>query len=177
LAAEGRRYVLSGGAQTTYPMDGGGRITFPAKYNRVLSGDLVVVASPEEEFPSVWIYEREVYLTWVESIIRIKAPRVDGRRLNYLRTRLFGQAEELQVDKASRILIPKDLRHLASLSTTVKIIGADDHLEIWNEEIYAQYLAHCSGRLHILKDDLDDDFYEGTVDDFSYEYIDGTKDE
>jgi MraZ protein len=50
----------------------------------------------------------------------------------------YGEAAELEVDKQGRILIPGYLREYADLLSEAVLIGAEDHLELWNADAYKQ---------------------------------------
>jgi MraZ protein len=151
MAADSSRVVLIGGANASHPMDVKGRVSFPAKFRKLLPDELVVVLSPLEEFPSLWIYSSEEYGDWVESVIDSKQLEMDDEDLYFYRTALYAQPATLQpIDQAGRIHIPVDLRRAALLGKTVKIIGAGSHLEVWDEEIYARYLKANTDRLKIL---------------------------
>ena len=46
-----------------------------------------------------------------------------------------------RVDEADRILVPDRLAHFAGLQHEVVLIGVRDHLELWNEPRWQQYLT------------------------------------
>lgn len=43
---------------------------------------------------------------------------------------------ETEVDARGRVLLPKNLRTTAKLNEAIFILGARDHLEVWNSEFY-----------------------------------------
>jgi len=43
---------------------------------------------------------------------------------------------ESEVDARGRVLLPKNLRVAARLEDAIFILGARDHLEVWNNELY-----------------------------------------
>ena len=58
-------------------------------------------------------------------------------RLKFLdRVNYYGQTSEL--DGQGRIVIPQLLRTSASIVGEVRVFGRIDHLEVWNEERFAQ---------------------------------------
>jgi MraZ protein len=55
----------------------------------------------------------------------------DGRRM---RRRVFGTSEDVELDSAGRIRLPKHLIRHAALEGTSLIVGVGDHLEIWSTD-------------------------------------------
>ncbi len=53
-----------------------------------------------------------------------------------LRRLIFSHGEQVEVDKAGRILIPQFLRESAGLVSDVIIVGAGDYFEIWSPETW-----------------------------------------
>jgi MraZ protein len=131
-------------------MDAKGRVSLPAKHRRILPEDLVIVPSPEKGFPSLWIYSDEAYDAWAESVMESKGgPQANSKSQYYLRRQLYGKKEEISCDTAGRILVPQELRKYASLEKSVVIIGAGNHVEIWNPDILEQSDAFYREEQHI----------------------------
>ena len=69
--------------------------------------------------------------------------------------RNFALVDELDWDKQGRVVVPDDLLKRAGLKKDVSLIGARDHLEIWNradwerylEELYAEMAAKAEKEL------------------------------
>jgi MraZ protein len=53
--------------------------------------------------------------------------------------RFIGPAQELEIDKQGRILIPSHLRDFAGLSKDCLIVGLYDYIEIWEPSRYKTY--------------------------------------
>ena len=58
----------------------------------------------------------------------------------------FGPMEQVDVDKAGRILIPQRLLDFAGLKKEVTLIGNLDHLELWNPERWREYQNENASR-------------------------------
>jgi len=123
--------------ESSHPADSKGRVSLPSRFRKMLPDELVLVLSPDESFPSVYIYSEEAYAKWANSLIQSMGglPENLGSSQHVLRE-IFGRVRRVSVDQAGRILIPAELRQAASLGKTVKIIGVFDRIEIWNEEIH-----------------------------------------
>jgi MraZ protein len=122
-----------------HPMDAKGRVSLPAKHRRILPDDLVIVRSPDEAFPSLWIYSNEAYDAWADMVIESKGGfQANSASQYHLERELYGRKEAIACDQAGRILIPQELRRYASLEKSVVIIGARNHIEIWAPDVLAQ---------------------------------------
>lgn len=53
---------------------------------------------------------------------------------------LTNDAYELDIDGNGRVLLPEYLRSFASLEKDVVVVGSYSYIEIWNQELYHQYL-------------------------------------
>jgi MraZ protein len=45
----------------------------------------------------------------------------------------------VQIDSASRLMLPKDLLEFAGINNEVKIIGVLERIEVWSPSVYAEY--------------------------------------
>jgi MraZ protein len=127
------------GGSAVHPMDAKGRVSLPAKHRKVLPDDLVIIRSPDRDFPSLWIYSNEAYDRWAEAVIEDKGGyRANSLSSANLQRELYGKKESISCDQAGRILIPQELRAYASLERSVVIVGAGNRVEIWNPETLAR---------------------------------------
>jgi MraZ protein len=127
------------GDTTIHPMDAKGRVSLPAKYRRGLPDDLVIVRSPDRQFPSLRVYTNDQFVDWVNLLFDgMGGFQANSRRHNALKRRLYGGKQEVSVDQAGRIHIPLSMRQYASLEKSVVMVGVDDHVEIWDADILAQ---------------------------------------
>jgi MraZ protein len=124
------------GGTTTHPMDKKGRVSLPTRHYKVLLDDLVFFRGLDRKFPCLWVYKASEFNEWARNLLEGEEgfqPRSASQ--NALKRRLFGGREDVKVDSAQRMLIPKALRDYASLEDSVVILGVDDHLEIYNPDI------------------------------------------
>ena len=59
---------------------------------------------------------------------------------NYSRL-FFARTEEVPVDSQGRIRIPEWLVQLAQLKKDIILVGVHDHAEIWDQDLWKQFLA------------------------------------
>jgi len=136
---------------TTHPMDAKGRTSLPARHRKVLPDELVIMRAPDETFPCLWILSEEEHKKWAESLFESKGGfQANSKSGNYFKHKLFGSKQYVTVDQAGRMLIPAKLRQFASLDKTIVIVGADDHIELWDEDLLEKYEEHCEKLYQII---------------------------
>lgn len=59
---------------------------------------------------------------------------------NYLRL-FYSQAEKVDLDSQGRIRIPDRLAEFARLQRDVVLLGVQDHAEIWDRQLWEEFLA------------------------------------
>ena len=67
---------------------------------------------------------------------------------------LISGASTVSIDKQGRVNIPSSLSMYASLNKDCSIIGVDDHIEIWNTEIWNKYLSDNEPNIADIADKL-----------------------
>ena len=119
-------------------IDDKGRLKVPTIFRGVIQdqqGPDVFVTSVTGE--SVRIYPMTVWLDMERKLLGI--PSNHPSRLKFLdRVNYYGQAAEL--DGQGRVVIPAHLRDSASIVGDVRVLGRIDHVEVWNEERFAEKL-------------------------------------
>lgn len=86
---------------------------------------------------------------------RLAQPKDDDAKLApdpdlaLLKSRLFGITERLEMDSAGRLQIPKLHLELIGLTGDVAVVGAGDHLEIWDR---ATWMANLRNNVTSLPD-------------------------
>ena len=119
-------------------IDEKGRLKVPTIFRGVIQdqqGPDVFVTSVTGE--SVRIYPMVVWLDMERKLLAM--PGNHPSRLKFLdRVNYYGQAAEL--DGQGRVVIPAHLRENASIVGDVRVLGRIDHVEVWNEERFADKL-------------------------------------
>jgi MraZ protein len=125
---------------TEHPVDGKGRVSLPARHQKLLPDDLVIARSDNRGFRWLSIYSAEGYRGMIDSIFEGLGgydPSDEGHV--FVRDDMSSKKEKIAVDQAGRILIKENLREHAGLDKKVLIMGMDDHVEIWDPEARGQY--------------------------------------
>lgn len=113
-------------------IDDKGRLKIPNAFRTLVEkahGTELFVTSLTGE--SVRVYPMPVWLALEERLSR--APSTHPARTRFLdRVNYFGQTAE--VDTQGRVVIHQRLRESAGMSGEVDVLGAVDHLDVWNHD-------------------------------------------
>ena len=116
-------------------LDDKGRLILPAKFRDKLAGGLVVTRGQER---SLFVYPLAAFEQRVAELGA--APVTNKQSRDYLRVLLSGASDEVP-DKQGRITIPPGLRSYAGLDRDLAVIGAGDHVEVWDAGTWQAYLT------------------------------------
>jgi len=118
-------------------MDEKGRVLIPAKLREVLtsrySGSLILT-----NFDTcIAAYPREEWTILQEKVRSLPSMDVDVRQF----VRYFSaNAEECEMDRSGRILVPLRLRNFANLNGEVVLLGVMNKIELWNRSQWDSFL-------------------------------------
>lgn len=116
-------------------VDDKGRLAIPARFRTQLVekfGPQVFITRSYQ--PCIELYPVATFHQVVEQIDQLA-----DRKKADLATRAFiGHAEETEIDKQGRILLPQLLRKLAHLDSRAVAVGQNKRIEIWSEDIWTE---------------------------------------
>jgi len=116
----------------SHNLDDKGRLTLPARW-RDLLGERVVVTRGMER--CLLIFTVGDFEKFVREATSGGMTGADARGLSRY---LSSKATDDTPDKQGRIIVPPALREHAGLNGEAMLIGAFDHIEVWNPASYAQ---------------------------------------
>lgn len=117
----------------THTLDDKKRITLPTKLRKELGKNVVVTAGIDS---CLFLLTKKAFLAMAD---KLSVGSMLEKNTKSFSRYIYGQAMDLDVDTAGRILIPDNLRTLAGLTGKVVLIGVRDRLEIWNEDKWNEY--------------------------------------
>lgn len=120
----------------------GSRLALPKKLREQILGDEVVLSRGFEK--CIFVYDKQDWLN--ESQKQIDSPITDSKTRD-LRRYMFAGATDSKLDSQGRIVIPTNLQNYASLNKSITVIGAGDHIEIWDTESWNQYFENVQNSL------------------------------
>jgi len=116
---------------TQLSLDAKGRLAIPARYRSELmstcSGHLIVTVDPSK---CLLIYPQPAWEPIEQKLNNLSSFDTVTRNLQRL---LVGNACDVDMDAANRILISPPLRQFAGLSKDVVLVGQGTKLELWDE--------------------------------------------
>lgn len=120
---------------TPLTIDSKGRLAIPAKFREVLqlraAGKLVVTA---DSASCLLLYPAPDWEPIQTKLMDLSSFNPRTRSLQRL---LVGNASDVEIDGAGRILIPQPLRQFAGLDKDVALVGQGARFEIWDEAKWA----------------------------------------
>lgn len=131
--------VFRGGPVLT--LDAKGRLTVPVRWRDMLmatvQGQLVVAKNPDG---CLSLYPLPVWEQFEASLLSLTTEDEAWRRF------FVGSATEVEIDSASRVLIPPELRSWAGLEREVKFMGVGPNFELWDMARYEAREAEVLAR-------------------------------
>ena len=120
-------------------LDAKGRLSLPADFRKELSDNLRMTLSLDGT--CLYIFETEDFNKWVDSLFEARGSfNVGDSNMVRLKLKLNSRASKCEVDNAGRINISPSLRETVGFDKDVVIVGNGDHIEIWDEERWNQFL-------------------------------------
>ncbi|MBQ3379450.1 MAG: division/cell wall cluster transcriptional repressor MraZ [Clostridia bacterium] len=114
-------------------IDQKGRIIIPARFREDLGEQFVITKGPDE---CLFIYSLHEWARLERQIKELPMSKSRSLQLYF-----FSSGSLSEADKQGRALVPQNLRRFAKLSKTVMVIGASNHVEIWDMEAWQKKCA------------------------------------
>ena len=128
-----------------HAIDAKSRLTIPVKLREFMSRTGEGYAVVTTQLVAVQLFDGILYL-YTPQVYEQIAPQfgaeleVNADVRNYKRLR-FGLAQEVEVDRLGRVLIPDPLLKRCGLGKDVVILGVENHIEIWPRERWNKFVA------------------------------------
>ncbi len=119
-----------------YTLDAKNRLTVPARYRTALASG-VVLAKGLDACVGVWTPDG--YESFKTAALESFHPLSTERRK--LGTYFSANSLPTELDAAGRVMVPSFLGEHATLDKEVTVIGAGDHLQVWDRAAWAAFNA------------------------------------
>ena len=129
-------------------LDAKGRIIIPSKFRDGLNLTFVLAKGYDG---CLAIYSQEQWDKMFEGINKLPTTKKSVRM--YIRT-LASTATECSLDNQGRIQIPSFLSKPANISKECYVIGANDHVEIWDKSTWENYYDDASSSFEEVAENL-----------------------
>jgi MraZ protein len=115
------------------------RLAVPKRFRDALvqGNEITLFMAPETD-RSLGLFGREVFERRAARLAETSGPAAHIR--NYMRL-YYSQAEEVEIDSQGRIRVPERLVEFARLRQEVVLLGVHDHVEVWDKELWDQFLT------------------------------------
>ncbi len=124
--------------QAEYSVDSKGRVAIPVKMRKAMRTEAQDTFTVTRGFEQcVFLYPLDVWMQKEQEIGSLNMYTRDAR--DFVRT-IMMWADEMALDKQGRITLPKPLIEFSGMDDRAKIIGAFDHIEIWNPDTLEEHL-------------------------------------
>lgn len=125
--------------QYEHRLDAKDRLTVPARYRGELEGGVVLLSGLD---PCVAIYPLADFAEFAKQRLSGLNPlSKNGRRMI---RRFYGDSSDETLDSAGRVRLRANLIAHAGLDGPCMVVGALDHLEVWNPERWATEQAETA---------------------------------
>ena len=111
-------------------IDAKNRMIVPSKHRDQLGGRCILTKGMDS---CLYIYPLGEWEKVVEKVSTL--PQTDKNVRKYIRD-VFANAEECEIDKQGRILIPAELKKRVFIDKELVTMGAMSRIEIWSKEVW-----------------------------------------
>ena len=119
----------------SHSLDDKGRLVIPRKMRDELGLKIFIMKGYDG---ALSIYKEESFVKLVDELEKLSFNRKENR--DYLRLKL-ASVVDLDVDKMGRVQLPQTLLVKHHIGKDVVVLGAGDHIEVWDEKKYQEYIS------------------------------------
>lgn len=116
-----------------YTLDPKGRLIIPAPFREIISSNynpkLYIVNAAFDN--CLHIYPQEEWQRLEDKVRQL--PSMD-EAVKYFKRRVVASAQEVELDKQGRVLVPASLREDAGLNADIAIVGQIDRIDLWDRK-------------------------------------------
>jgi MraZ protein len=127
-------FMFQGASALT--LDGKGRVAVPARHRDVLqataAGQLTLTKHPQG---CLMVFPRPAWEAFRDRVAGLPMSASGWKRV------FLGNAMDVEIDAASRVLVSPELRASAGLTRDVMLLGMGSHFELWDAATYAEHEA------------------------------------
>ncbi|MBE3593628.1 MAG: division/cell wall cluster transcriptional repressor MraZ [Candidatus Carbobacillus altaicus] len=133
-----------------HTLDEKGRLTIPAKFRTPLGDRFVMTRGLEQ---SLVLYPLDEWEQLAEKLKALPFTRADARAFTRF---FFSGAQEMELDRQGRVLIPPNLRTFAGIERSCVVIGVMNRVEVWETERWKAYMKEKDDTLVEIAEKLFD---------------------
>lgn len=131
-----------------YNVDEKGRVNIPPKFRNDIGDKLYLIKGYEG---CISLYKEQDFQRYITNIQNLPYEKAKVRHHARI---LLQSVVELSIDKAGRVLIPTKTLKEYEIGRNVLVLGALDHLEIWDVEKWKAYKEENEKSFELDAEDL-----------------------
>ncbi|MDP9293945.1 MAG: division/cell wall cluster transcriptional repressor MraZ [Actinomycetota bacterium] len=124
-----------------HTLDAKHRLTVPSKFRGALAGRAFLVKGVDR---CISVYPEQTYSAMTHAALAGLNPFSPEAR--ELRRFFNANAEDVELDSAGRVMLPRTHLEHAGIDRQVVILGAGDSLELWDRETWKTYETDLTAR-------------------------------
>lgn len=131
-------------------LDEKGRLLIPSRIRSEIRGNSLVLTRGIDR--CLWLFSPEEWREFSAKLMSASSPLSKRGRL--LQRRIIAPAQEVELDKAGRLNVPKALQESAGLSRETRLLVMERYMEIWDAEAYQAYEMESEAELQEAAEEL-----------------------
>ena len=135
----------------SHSLDEKGRLVIPRKMREELGNKIFIMKGFDG---ALAIYQESAYARVMEELQKYSFNKKENR--DYLRLKL-ASIVDLDVDKMGRVQLPTAVLGKYNISKDVVVLGAGDHIEVWDKARYEEYISSIEDNYEDIAERLDKD--------------------
>jgi MraZ protein len=132
-------------------LDEKGRLMLPVKLRNGLPGESVILTQGVDR--CLWLFPPEQWKALSQKLMETTS--LFHARARLVQRRIVAPAQDVEIDKTGRVMVPPSLRDYAGLRKECVILGIDKYVEIWDAEEYKNYLESTEADFKAAAEELE----------------------
>ncbi len=134
--------------QYTHTIDDKNRLSLPVKFRKEMGKRVIITPGLDG---CLFVFTPTQWQNISEKLGGSSMLQADTRSFNRY---MLGGAVEADVDAIGRVLVPDFLKEKAQLKREVVLIGVQNRVEIWNDQLWIEYKARVEKEANNLAEKL-----------------------
>ncbi len=126
------------------------RILVPSKMRAEIPGNSLIITAGIDR--CLWMFPPEDWKQLSDQLMEAASPFSKKARL--LQRRIIAPAQEVDIDKAGRVLIPPSLKETIGLKKECILQGIKKYIEVWDVDEYNAYLDESESEFQEAAEEL-----------------------
>ena len=120
----------------------GSRIALPKKLRDQIRGEDLILSKGFEK--CIFVYDKE---DWAQEANKQVENPITDQKTREIKRYMYAGAAEASIDPQGRVVLSASLKKYAGIEKNTTVIGAGDHIEIWDTDSWEAHLEKISKEL------------------------------